>query len=150
MSLFIGSATLSMAYAGARFTFSLLDAMNGKEGVVECAFVRSEETECKYFSTPLLLGVSLARPFLDVTSSYVQIIQGQSNNNNLVNRLSGVFFPFWFINFLNFSSFSQKNGIEKNLGLGKLSAFEEKLVAEAMDELKGSIKKGEDFVSNMK
>lgn len=52
-----GSATLSMAYAGARFTFSLLDAMNGKEGVVECAFVRSEETECKYFSTPLLLGV---------------------------------------------------------------------------------------------
>uniref|UniRef100_A0A673MAZ3 Malate dehydrogenase n=1 Tax=Sinocyclocheilus rhinocerous TaxID=307959 RepID=A0A673MAZ3_9TELE len=94
-----GSATLSMAYAGARFTFSLLDAMNGKEGVVECAFVRSEETECKYYSTPLLLG---------------------------------------------------KNGIEKNLGLGKLSVFEEKLVAEAMDELKGSIKKGEDFVANMK
>lgn len=61
MSLFTGSATLSMAYAGARFTFSLLDAMNGKEGVVECAFVRSEETECKYFSTPLLLGVSSFR-----------------------------------------------------------------------------------------
>ncbi|XP_071379969.1 malate dehydrogenase, mitochondrial isoform X2 [Centroberyx affinis] len=94
-----GSATLSMAYAGARFTFSVLDAMNGKEGVVECAYVRSEETECKYFSTPLLLG---------------------------------------------------KNGIEKNLGLGKLSAFEEKLVADAMGELKGSIKKGEDFVANMK
>ncbi|XP_075051231.1 malate dehydrogenase, mitochondrial [Mixophyes fleayi] len=94
-----GSATLSMAYAGARFVFSLLDAMNGKEGVVECAFVRSEETECTYFSTPLLLG---------------------------------------------------KNGIEKNLGLGKLSAFEEKLVAEAMGELKGSIKKGEDFVKNFK
>lgn len=75
MSLFIGSATLSMAYAGARFTFSLLDAMNGKEGVVECAFVRSEETECKYFSTPLLLGVNLARPSLDVSSPYFQIIQ---------------------------------------------------------------------------
>ncbi|XP_005988655.1 malate dehydrogenase, mitochondrial [Latimeria chalumnae] len=94
-----GSATLSMAYAGARFVFSLLDAMNGKEGVVECAFVRSEETECPYFSTPLLLG---------------------------------------------------KNGIEKNLGLGKLSAFEEKLVADAMSELKGSIKKGEEFVKSMK
>ncbi|KAG7474064.1 malate dehydrogenase, mitochondrial [Solea senegalensis] len=94
-----GSATLSMAYAGARFTFSVLDAMNGKEGVVECAFVRSEETESKYFSTPLLLG---------------------------------------------------KNGIEKNLGLGKLTAFEEKLVAEAMDELKASIKKGEDFAAKMK
>ncbi|KAL3060586.1 hypothetical protein OYC64_015024 [Pagothenia borchgrevinki] len=94
-----GSATLSMAYAGARFTFSVLDAMNGKEGVVECGYVRSEETECKYFSTPLLLG---------------------------------------------------KSGIEKNLGLGQLTAFEEQLVAEAMTELKASIKKGEDFVANMK
>lgn len=88
MSLFIGSATLSMAYAGARFTFSLLDAMNGKEGVVECAFVRSEETECKYFSTPLLLGVNLARSSLDVTSSYVQIIQGHRDNNHLVKQAS--------------------------------------------------------------
>ncbi|XP_068179205.1 malate dehydrogenase, mitochondrial [Antennarius striatus] len=94
-----GSATLSMAYAGARFTFSVLDAMNGKEGVVECAFVKSDVTECKYFSTPLLLGV---------------------------------------------------NGIEKNLGLPKLTPFEEKLVAEAVDELKASIKKGEEFVANMK
>lgn len=53
----LGSATLSMAYAGARFVFSLVDAMNGKEGVVECSFVQSKETECTYFSTPLLLGV---------------------------------------------------------------------------------------------
>lgn len=52
-----GSATLSMAYAGARFVFSLVDAMNGKEGVIECAFVQSGETESPYFSTPLLLGV---------------------------------------------------------------------------------------------
>lgn len=62
-----GSATLSMAYAGARFVFSLVDAMNGKEGVVECSFVQSKETECTYFSTPLLLGVrtvSAARPRL--------------------------------------------------------------------------------------
>lgn len=50
-----------MAYAGARFVFSLLDAMNGKEGVVECSFVRSEETESPYFSTPLLLGVSMLK-----------------------------------------------------------------------------------------
>uniref|UniRef100_A0A7N4V0Y8 Malate dehydrogenase, mitochondrial n=1 Tax=Sarcophilus harrisii TaxID=9305 RepID=A0A7N4V0Y8_SARHA len=94
-----GSATLSMAYAGARFVFSVVDAMNGKEGVVECSFVRSEETECSYFSTPLLLG---------------------------------------------------KKGIEKNLGIGKLSPFEQKMVAEAIPELKASIKKGEDFVKSMK
>uniref|UniRef100_A0A2K5EMY0 Malate dehydrogenase n=1 Tax=Aotus nancymaae TaxID=37293 RepID=A0A2K5EMY0_AOTNA len=94
-----GSATLSMAYAGARFVFSLVDAMNGKEGVVECSFVKSQETECAYFSTPLLLG---------------------------------------------------KKGIEKNLGIGKVSSFEEKMIAEAIPELKASIKKGEDFVKTMK
>uniref|UniRef100_A0A8D2HPH4 Malate dehydrogenase n=1 Tax=Urocitellus parryii TaxID=9999 RepID=A0A8D2HPH4_UROPR len=94
-----GSATLSMAYAGARFVFSLVDAMNGKEGVVECSFVKSQETECTYFSTPLLLG---------------------------------------------------KKGLEKNLGIGKVSSFEEKMIAEAIPELKASIKKGEDFVKNMK
>ncbi|XP_067934133.1 malate dehydrogenase, mitochondrial-like [Watersipora subatra] len=51
-----GSATLSMAYAGAKFTGSLLDALNGREDVVECTFVRSDETECKYFATPIRLG----------------------------------------------------------------------------------------------
>ncbi|XP_065748007.1 malate dehydrogenase, mitochondrial isoform X2 [Phocoena phocoena] len=94
-----GSATLSMAYAGARFVFSLVDAMNGKEGVVECSFVKSQETDCPYFSTPLLLG---------------------------------------------------KKGIEKNLGIGKISPFEEKMIAEAIPELKASIKKGEEFVKSMK
>lgn len=48
-----------MAYAGARFVFSLVDAINGKEGVVECSFVKSQETDCTYFSTPLLLGVRI-------------------------------------------------------------------------------------------
>ena len=47
-----------MAYAGAKFTTSVLHALDGEEGVVEPAFVRSEETEAKYFSTPVLLGVS--------------------------------------------------------------------------------------------
>ncbi|XP_013785481.1 malate dehydrogenase, mitochondrial-like [Limulus polyphemus] len=51
-----GSATLSMAYAGARFTNSLLEAMKGKEGVVECTFVKSSETEAAYFASPILLG----------------------------------------------------------------------------------------------
>lgn len=85
-----GSATLSMAYAGARFVFSLVDAMNGKEGVVECSFVKSQETECTYFSA-LLLG---------------------------------------------------KKGIEKNLGIGQVSSFEEKMISDAIPELKASIKKG--------
>ena len=53
-----GSATLSMAYAGARFAVSLLRALDGEEGVVECSYVRSDVTESPYFSTPILLGVS--------------------------------------------------------------------------------------------
>jgi len=51
-----GSATLSMAYAAARFTDSLIDAMQGKDGVVECAYVKSDVTEATYFATPILLG----------------------------------------------------------------------------------------------
>merc|ERR1712095_251094 len=39
-----GSATLSMAYAAARFTDSLIKGMNGQE-VVECAYVASSVTE---------------------------------------------------------------------------------------------------------
>ena len=54
-----GSATLSMAHAGARFAFSVLDALAGKEGVIECGYVASQETEFKYFATPLLFGVSV-------------------------------------------------------------------------------------------
>jgi len=51
-----GSATLSMAYAGAKFTASLLDAMNGRDDVVECTFIKSDVTECAYFATPIVLG----------------------------------------------------------------------------------------------
>lgn len=51
-----GSATLSMAYAGARFGLSLIRALNGEQGIIECTFVRSDVTDAKYFSTPVVLG----------------------------------------------------------------------------------------------
>jgi malate dehydrogenase len=54
-----GSATLSMAAAGARFTASLLDAMSGKSGVTECAYVdraASPQDGLEYFSTRITLG----------------------------------------------------------------------------------------------
>ena len=41
---------------GARFAFSMIRALNGEEGVVECAYIKSDLTEASYFSTPLLLG----------------------------------------------------------------------------------------------
>merc|ERR1712112_568321 len=91
-----GSATLSMAYAAARFTDSLIKGMGGQEGVVECAYVASDVTEAKYFATPVLLGPT---------------------------------------------------GVVKNLGLGKLSPFEEELLKAALPELQGSIKKGIEFAA---
>jgi len=92
-----GSATLSMAYAGARFGLSLVRALKGDPNVIECSYVRSDITAAKYFATPLKLG---------------------------------------------------KNGIEKNLGLPKLNAYEQTLLDAAIPELQKNIKKGEDFVKN--
>lgn len=92
-----GSATLSMAYAGTRFVNSVLRALDGEEGIIECSYVRSDETEAKYFSTPILLS---------------------------------------------------KNGVEKNLGLGKLLDYEVNLIKAAMPELIKNIQKGEEFVVN--
>jgi malate dehydrogenase len=51
-----GSATLSMAKAGAQFAASLIKGLNGEEGVVECAYVESDVTECQWFATPVVLG----------------------------------------------------------------------------------------------
>merc|ERR1711936_85658 len=53
-----GSATLSMAFAAAKFGNALLEAMQGTEGVVQCAYVLSDETDAKYFATPVLLGTN--------------------------------------------------------------------------------------------
>lgn len=51
-----GSATLSMALAGARFAISLVRALKG-EKVVQCAYVESDAVKgAKFFSTPLELG----------------------------------------------------------------------------------------------
>ncbi|CAG9834218.1 unnamed protein product [Diabrotica balteata] len=91
-----GSATLSMAYAGARFANSLLRGLKGEPNVIEPAYVQSDVTEASYFSTPLVLG---------------------------------------------------KNGLEKNLGLGKLSDFEQDLLKKALPELKKNIEAGVKFAN---
>merc|ERR1711977_323850 len=54
-----GSATLSMAMAGARFAESLLKAAQGEKGVVEPTFVDSplyKEKGCDYFASLVELG----------------------------------------------------------------------------------------------
>ena len=51
-----GSATLSMAYAAARFVESSLRALDGDADVYECAFVESNLTELPFFASRVKLG----------------------------------------------------------------------------------------------
>ncbi|KAI9020224.1 malate dehydrogenase, NAD-dependent [Phycomyces nitens] len=66
-----GSATLSMAFAGARFTLSILEAaIKGTSGVVECTYInldadkegakaiKSVVGDIDYFSVPVELGIN--------------------------------------------------------------------------------------------
>jgi len=54
-----GSATLSMAYAGARFTHSILRALKGEKGVVECCYVESNVVPgVSFFSSRVELGAN--------------------------------------------------------------------------------------------
>ncbi|KAA8515155.1 hypothetical protein F0562_018334 [Nyssa sinensis] len=51
-----GSATLSMAYAGAIFADACLKGLNGVPDVVECSFVQSSITELPFFASKVKLG----------------------------------------------------------------------------------------------
>lgn len=51
-----GSATLSMAYAAARFVESSLRALDGDSDVYECSYVQSELTELPFFASRIKLG----------------------------------------------------------------------------------------------
>jgi len=56
-----GSATLSMAYAGAKFTNALLRGLNGEKGVVTPTFVKSDlfaSQGIDFFSSKVELGVN--------------------------------------------------------------------------------------------
>jgi malate dehydrogenase len=56
-----GSATLSMAYAGAKFTDALLRGLNGEKGIVTPTFVKSPlyaSQGIDFFSSNVELGVS--------------------------------------------------------------------------------------------
>ncbi|CAA6659780.1 unnamed protein product [Spirodela intermedia] len=51
-----GSATLSMAYAAARFLESSLRGLDGDQEVYECAYVQSALTELPFFASRVKLG----------------------------------------------------------------------------------------------
>lgn len=63
-----GSATLSMAYAGAVFADALLKAKRGDKNVVQCTFVESPlyaDKGVTYFSSEVTLGVRYLLPLLN-------------------------------------------------------------------------------------
>ncbi|CAH1971827.1 unnamed protein product [Acanthoscelides obtectus] len=51
-----GSATLSMAYSGARFANNVMRALMGEPDVIECAYVMADVTDVDYFASPVKLG----------------------------------------------------------------------------------------------
>jgi len=68
-----GSATLSMAYAGARFTKRLIDALHGTAGVVENTFVESNVMKgVSFFASPVELGINGVKAIRDIgpTNAY--------------------------------------------------------------------------------
>lgn len=66
-----GSATLSMAYAGASFAEAVLEALDGEPGIEQCTFVENDVTDAPFFATPVTLGpngVETVHHFGDLSS----------------------------------------------------------------------------------
>ncbi|KAL0864276.1 hypothetical protein Bca101_043394 [Brassica carinata] len=61
-----GSATLSMAYAGALFADACLKGLNGVPDVVECSYVQSTITELPFFPSKVRLGKKGVEEVLDL------------------------------------------------------------------------------------
>ena len=59
--------SFSQAYAGARFTGRLLQAMGGAKDIVECAFVENTLTAAPFFSTPVRTCHSCSIVFYSTT-----------------------------------------------------------------------------------
>jgi malate dehydrogenase len=51
-----GSATLSMAVAGAHFAVQVMRALSGEKNITECSYVESDVSPARFFSTPVTLG----------------------------------------------------------------------------------------------
>ena len=51
---------------------SVLEALDGEEGVVEYCYIRNMETEARFLSLPVLLGVSSLLSYLARSVSYIE------------------------------------------------------------------------------
>lgn len=60
-----GSATLSMGQAACRFGLALVRALQGEQGIVECAYVEGDGKHARFFAQPVLLGKEGAEEVMD-------------------------------------------------------------------------------------
>ncbi|MFT5221129.1 MAG: malate dehydrogenase [Planctomycetota bacterium] len=88
-----GSATLSMAQAAARFTLSLVAAMNG-ESVTECCFVQTGEDSRSFHAQPVVLGKNGVEsiPAIPTLSSYEQKLLDEMQDTLSGNIQKGIEF----------------------------------------------------------
>ncbi len=61
-----GSATLSMAAAGARFALAIVRGLNGEADVVEPAYVASQSGYADFFAQPIVLGKEGLKDYLPI------------------------------------------------------------------------------------
>ncbi len=88
-----GSATLSMGQAAARFGLSLVRAMQGEKGVVECAYVEGDGQYARFFSQPLLLGkngIEERQSFGKLSAFEQQALEGMLDTLKKDSALSGL------------------------------------------------------------
>jgi malate dehydrogenase len=119
-----------MAFAGARFANSLLEAaVLKKQGVAECTYVLSDVVPgLEYFSSVVELGVS---PLSQDACSLLSLVKLMSK-------------------YLLFVPTQQPEGVTKIHPVPTLNAHEQKLLDAAIPELKANIQKGVDFVKSKK
>ncbi len=63
-----GSATLSMGQAACRFALSLVKALQGEQGIVECAYVEGDGEHARFFAQPIRLGKNGIEALLPIGS----------------------------------------------------------------------------------
>ena len=88
-----GSATLSMAQAAARFTMSLVAAMNG-EAVTECCYVQVGDDTSSFHAQPVVLGKDGVDsiPELPPLSGYEQRLLEEMRDTLAANIAKGIEF----------------------------------------------------------
>jgi malate dehydrogenase len=91
-----GSATLSMGQAAAKFGLSLVRALNGEEGVIECTYVEGSGDMARFFAQPVLLGTNGVEKILGFGD--LSVFEGKTLNAALETLRSDIKIGEEFVN----------------------------------------------------